>query len=266
MKKIKQPQITPEQQRVQHINSQIESLRKRVEVGSIPKNPTRLFKKGDFVKIGALENITVEAVLFDGLAYCVHYDFMGQAYGRPDRKIGDGVWSWTEVFPLTSYGKGEPLHTKDDVSISFYNSSLDSLLHKVYHSGVDFNPDYQRELVWNMEQKLSLIDSIFNNIDIGKFTFIKLDYSRDLIYEILDGKQRLSTLCEFYEDRFEWKGKKFSELCFSDAHHFTGFPIIWGETEKLTDQQIYKLFIKMNTSGTPVDKDHLDKIKSLIKP
>ena len=118
-----------------------------------------------------------------------------------------------------------------------------------------------------MEQKLSLLDSIFNSIDIGKFTFIRKDFREDIKfhYEILDGKQRLSTICEYYEDRFAWRGKKFSELCATDARHFCGFPIIQGEVSELTEQQIYKLFIKMNTSGTPVSKEHLDKIKSLIK-
>jgi hypothetical protein len=136
-----------------------------------------------------------------------------------------------------------------------------------YHSGVDFSPDYQRDLVWTMEQKISLMESIFNNVDIGKFTFIVHDYSSKspLYSEILDGKQRLSTICEFYEDRFTWRGKKFSELCFEDAHHFTGFPVIRGEVGEITEQQIYKLFIKMNTSGTPISKEHLERIKSLIK-
>lgn len=263
--KTKEPQLTPEQQQVQAINRAIENLKKRIDRGSVPKNPTRIFKVGDSVRIGALENITVKGVLFDGLGYHIHYDYMGQSYGRPDRKAGDGVWDWTDVFPITAYSKGEPLHIQDDVNIQFYQSSIDSLLHKVYNAGVDFNPDYQRELVWTLEQKVSLLDSIFNNVDIGKFTFIKHDYSRELIYEILDGKQRLSTICEFYEDRITWNGKKFSELCFQDAHHFTGFPIVYGEVGEITEQQIYRLFLKMNTSGTPVSKEHLDKIKSLIK-
>lgn len=243
-------------------------LKERVDDGYIPLNPTRKFNIGDSVKVGALENITITEILFDGLAYCIHYDYMGQEHGQPKRMVGDGVWDWTDIFPMTSYVEGERLSIKDDVQIRFYNNDIDSLLHKVYHAGVDFNPNYQRDLVWNMEQKLSLLDSIFNNVDIGKFTFIKHEFEqkRKFYYEILDGKQRLSTICEFYEDRIEWKGKKFSELCFADARHFTSFPIIQGEVGEITEQQIYKLFIKMNTSGTPVSKEHLDKIKALITP
>jgi hypothetical protein len=263
----KQPELTQEEQNAARLKSDIENIKQRVDSGYIPKKPTRLFKVGDSVKIGALQNTTVTEVLFGGLGYAVHYDYIGSSYGNPKRVTGVGAWDWTHVLPMTSYCAGEILSVKDDVDIRFFNNSIDSLLSKVYYSGVDFNPNYQRDLVWTMKQKISLLDSIFNNIEIGKFTFIKHEYSVDRVfyYEILDGKQRLSTICEFYEDRFAWKGKKFSELCARDANHFCNFPIVQGEVGEITEQQVYKLFIKMNTSGTPVSQDHLDKIKSLIK-
>jgi hypothetical protein len=263
-KKIK---ITEEERLEFNRQSMIKEVKERVENGYIPKNPTRLFKVGDSVKIGNLQNITVTEVLFDGLAYYVHYDYMGESYGKPSRNIGDGLWDWTSVFPMQSFCEGEIMREKDDIKIRYYNNDIGSLLHKVYHGGVDFNPDYQRDLVWSMAQKLSLMDSIFSNIEIGKFTFILYDYSikKNFYYEILDGKQRLSTILEFYEDRFSWRGKKLSEMCFQDAQHFTSFPIIQGEVGDITEQQIYRLFIKMNTSGMPQSKEHLEKIKSLIK-
>jgi len=261
----KRKELTQEERKESDRQQAIKDLKERIDNGQIPK-PTRLFKVGDEVKIGCLQNINITEVLFEGMGYAVHYDYEGQSYGKPIQVIGDGVWDWLSVLPMTSYCKGEAMCAKDDVQIRFYNNDIDSLIHKVYHSGVDFNPNYQRDLVWNMEQKLSLMDSIFNNVEIGKFTFIRHDYSADRIfhYEILDGKQRLSTICEFYEDRFAWRGKKFSELCAEDARHFTGFPVIQGEVGEITEQQIYKLFVKMNTSGTPVSQEHLDKIKSLI--
>ncbi len=265
MKTKKQPALTPEESLALTLERQKQDIKTRIDRGSISKNPTRLFKIGDSVKYGHHENVTIMEVCFDGLAYHIHSDYMKPVYGKLERSVNDHVIEWTEIFPMTAYCKGEILRENFDPRINYGNSTVDSLLHKVYHSGVDFNPEYQRDLVWNMEQKISLIDSIFRNIDIGKFTFIRKDYSSDLPYEILDGKQRLSTLCEFYEDRFTWKGKKFSELSFNDAYCFTGFPIVYGETDFVSDQQVYKLFVRLNTSGTPVSKEHLTKIESLIK-
>ena len=267
MKKTKKNQqtLSPEEQQAQANQWAVKEIQEQINNGQIPA-PTRVFKVGDQVKIGAIQNIFVTEVLFDGMGYAVHYDYMGKAYGSPIQIVGDDVFCWLSVLPMTSYCQGQAMHVKDDVQIRFYNTDITSLLHKVYFAGVDFNPAYQRDFVWSMEQKLSLMDSIFNNIEIGKFTFIKYDFSpeRRFYYEILDGKQRLSTICEYYEDRFAWRGKKFSELCAADANHFTMFPVIQGEVGEITEQQIYKLFIKMNTSGTPVSEEHLNRIKSLI--
>ena len=64
--------------------------------------------------------------------------------------------------------------------------------------------------VWDIEDKVKLIDSIFNNIDVGKFAFIKVPYKDNSpSYECLDGKQRVTALIEFYEGRFEYKGLKY---------------------------------------------------------
>lgn len=258
--------ISSEEMKEISTQREVQSIKELVENGSLRK-PTRMFNVGDQVRIGALKNVTITEVLLDGHAYKIHYDYMGEKYGMPDRKVGDGIWNWISIFPINSHPQGEVLSVKDDIQIRYYNNDIDSLLHKVYNSGVDLNPKYQRELVWTNEQKTSLLDSIFNNIEIGKFTFIKHPYeaNRVFYYEILDGKQRLSTMLDFYEDRIEWKGKKFTELCPQDARHFKSFPIIQAEVGDITEQQIYKLFIKMNISGTPVSKEHLDKIKSLIK-
>lgn len=264
--KTKIKKLTPEQQKEQNKMYQEDDIRQRIENGAIPNNITRIFNIGEGVRMGALSNSTVTEVLYDGRAYWVHYDYMGESYGAPSRKMGNILCAWVDLFPLSSFNDSKRLSTIDDIQIRYYNNDIDSLIHKVYHFGVNFNPDYQRDLVWTQEQKVSLMDSIFNNVEIGKFTFIKHDYSDiPFFYEILDGKQRLSTILEYYEDRFTWKGKRFSELCFQDAHHFKGFPIIQGEVGEITEQQIYRLFIKMNTTGTPVSKEHLERIKSLIK-
>lgn len=263
-------ELTPEElkAKMERIKqSEIAELQERIDKGSLPA-PTRLFKVGDSVKCGGMSNLTVTEVLLNGYGYTLHYDYIDNN-SQVKHKVGDWTGDWLSVFPATSFAKSDnPLREKDDIEIVFANNDIESLLHRVYSSaaGVDFKPDYQRDLVWSKEQKAALLDSIFSNVDIGKFTFIKRDYQPDRVfyYEILDGKQRLSTLCEFYEDRFIWKGKKYSELCFEDAYHFKRFPVVSAEVGEITEQQIYKLFVKLNTSGQPVSKEHLDKIKSLI--
>jgi uncharacterized protein with ParB-like and HNH nuclease domain len=73
--------------------------------------------------------------------------------------------------------------------------------------------------VWELEDKVALIDSIFNNVDIGKFAFIHLNYGEKYTYEILDGKQRMRAILDYYENRFQYKGKYFNELSCREQNH-----------------------------------------------
>lgn len=72
------------------------------------------------------------------------------------------------------------------------------------------DPDYQRDYVWADKDKEYLLDSIFSKLDIGKFVLVEQDskvwFETHNMYEILDGKQRLSTLVAFYENRIPYHG------------------------------------------------------------
>ena len=236
--------------------------------------PTRKFSLGDKVLVGALQNCIIVEILDNGKVYGVDHDRLNHNERRdpsdngPKRVIG--FWSWQEILPMSANDGKSNFTIKEDIRIRFFNSTTDSLFNKVYSQGVDFTPEYQRDYVWELSDKVSLIHSIFNQIDIGKFTFYVRSYEEEVKVgdhcrnEIIDGKQRLSTLVEFYEDRFPYMGKLFSELSFKDRCHFTGFDIIYGETENLTREQKIKLFLKVNTTGKVMDAQHLANVAKLI--
>ena len=69
---------------------------------------------------------------------------------------------------------------------------------------------------------------------------------------------------EYYEDRFEYKGYKFSDLSRQDQNHFEGYSIAWGESSNLTQEQKLRYIIKLNTTGKEMDKSHLDKVKNML--
>ena len=106
-----------------------------------------------------------------------------------------------------------------------------------------------------------------NDIEIGRIVLMKRPYedTRKHMYEMIDGKQRLTTLLEFYEDRFEYKGLKFSEMHPWDQSHFGQKQMAVIEAPEMSQQEILEYFIRVNTSGRPVNPEHLDKVKSMIK-
>lgn len=130
------------------------------------------------------------------------------------------------------------------------------------------DPDYQRELVWSIEDKVKLIQSIFENVDIGKFLFVHLEWDDredHKSYEVIDGKQRITALVEFYENRFPYKGKYYKDLHPRDKNHFYDYCVSFVEVKNITQKQKYQYFLKVNTGGKVVAEEHLDHVRELLK-
>jgi hypothetical protein len=245
-----------------------------IRIKSIP--PTRFFSKDDRVSYGSHEEIYVEEILFDGFAYKLKSIHHIKPNTQLDSQPAEGTVSyltslWVKVFPYTLptfRGNEEVFSIKEDINIQYYNSTIESMLHKHYSQGIDYTPEYQREYVWNLEDKVALIDSIMHNIDIGKFTFIELPYKESIkregrSFEVLDGKQRMNALIGFYEDRFTYRGKKFSELSFIDRHKFEDHHVSFAHLQNLNREQILRTFVKLNTAGKVMDQLHIEKVKKI---
>lgn len=68
------------------------------------------------------------------------------------------------------------------------------------------NRKYQRKLVWTVDEKEYLIDSIVNNLPIPLILLAQTDEGK---LEIIDGLQRLNAIISFIENRFPIGGKYF---------------------------------------------------------
>lgn len=130
----------------------------------------------------------------------------------------------------------------------------------------------QRELVWTIEQKRELIWSVLLHRHIPHCAIIntidKENEGKD-IYLIIDGKQRLSTIFDFMDDKFtivlEDQEFLFSELPADyqraiNLYHFRYYIINEPWEKRITDDQKIAWFKFINFAGTPQDKEH---IKSL---
>ena len=80
------------------------------------------------------------------------------------------------------------------------------------------DPVYQRRGRWSVTRQSRLIESFIMNVPIPPVFLYEADYAS---YEIMDGKQRISAIRDFYEDKFAlenleyWSklnGMKYSEL------------------------------------------------------
>lgn len=175
----------------------------------------------------------------------------------------EGIRPWTSVF--FKNWQNTSFYKDDQVFIRQSNSRIDSLLCVVYSFGVNLDPVYQRGIVWNDEEKHNLIDSIYNKVEIGRFLLRRLPIqTRGFLYEIVGGKQRLSTILEFYEDRFFYNGYKFSEISGGDKHRFLNAPVLMSEIEDVTDEQTMLIFKKINKTSKPIEEAHFKKIDEML--
>jgi Protein of unknown function DUF262 len=75
-------------------------------------------------------------------------------------------------------------------------------------SDIDFDPPYQRRgRLWSNDDKAFLVDSIINGFDVPKLYLADFQFGQSTLnfsklpYAIIDGKQRLEAIFDFFESR-----------------------------------------------------------------
>ena len=78
------------------------------------------------------------------------------------------------------------------------------------------NRRYQRKLVWSVEEKQRLIDSIDKDLPIPLFLVAELPGAENA-YELIDGMQRLNAIFAFLENEFPLNGEYFDLNALADT-------------------------------------------------
>lgn len=215
--------------------------------------PTVFFDVGEKVIYGNHSDCHIEEILFGSMAYVVRM------------KNGIQIVLWWSIEKWHSIGcKSLWISDEEDVFVSYDTMRILSLIHDMFFFGVEMNPHYQRGNVWEYGDKLSLIDSIFKNNDIGKFCFNRRDYGSDKLFEIIDGKQRLTAISEFVTNKYKYKGLYWFELNPGDRDRFMNKTFQLATLQESNEKRIYQYFLKMNTTGKRQDPGHIDYVKKLL--
>lgn len=179
-------------------------------------------------------------------------------------------------------------------SIKRYREDYESIFNRVGSStqviekykqlpnlNIDFDvylPDYkinlQRDFVWSLEQQQEFILSIFKKVYLTPVSVVVNDTSDNKVYQVIDGKQRISTIIAYLNNKFPVKVDKDS-IYYNDLdqdskitfgnQHLLGYILYTSEDfDPLTDLDKIKWFEYINFIGTPQDKLHQQKLKELI--
>ena len=111
----------------------------------------------------------------------------------------------------------------------------------------DLYPEFQRDLVWNLEQKKYLIDSMKKRLPFGMVTVVNYDGKTFVI----DGKQRTTTIVSFMKNEFEDSDKHlYKNWSATDKARCMCTPIAVQEVELEEHEgwiDIIELFRRINT-------------------
>jgi len=138
--------------------------------------------------------------------------------------------------------------------------------------------EYQRGLVWSLEQKQMLIESIYNQINIGTIVlrnmgiinvFNKAEKGFDkhnAFFQVVDGKQRFLTIIDFTNNKFpDIRGYYWDDLSAKAQGEFKKEQLltIAEMDEGTTDKDVIEMFLTLNYTGVPMSKEHIEFVKSI---
>jgi len=121
----------------------------------------------------------------------------------------------------------------------------------------------QRPLVWTLEQKRSLIESVIIRRAIPPISVVQLV---DNTYQVIDGKQRLSAFIEYVRGDFDFCGYYCDELPKEyfgqiQRHVIFAYRLCEYPDEPISDDDKIEWFRWINFAGTPQDVEHMEKLK-----
>lgn len=133
-------------------------------------------------------------------------------------------------------------------------------------------PEYQRDLVWNLEQKQNLIKSLLYGNPIGDFLF-KVEYEFDekgkrnelrVLWSVIDGQQRINAIRGFFLNEFKVDEKFFKDLKYWDARKFLDNQIKVISIKNISLEEEIDIYLNRNCGGTIHSKEELDKARAFL--
>ena len=142
---------------------------------------------------------------------------------------------------------------------------LDTINSMIDSNKYELMPEFQRRHRWSVEKKSKLIESFIMNVPIPPVFLYENEFSH---YEVMDGLQRITTIFDFYSDKFqltgltiwpELNGKRYSELPEKikqgiDRRYLSSIILLQesAKDEKKAQEMKQLVFERINSGGIPL--------------
>ena len=135
---------------------------------------------------------------------------------------------------------------------------------------IDLSPDFQRNFIWDRKRRSQLIESLMLRIPIPAFYLSETETGK---FQVVDGLQRLSTIRDFFGNKFYLKGLEYLKeqegRYFRDIGQDKGIDRSFVRTIQLTQINVniieakspakvkYDVFRRVNTGGKPLNNQEI---------
>ena len=109
------------------------------------------------------------------------------------------------------------MSTPEMTELSVQGESIQQLSSQYTAKQFLVNRRYQRKLVWAVEEKSKLVDSVLKRLPIPLILLAEAAYKGVSRLEVIDGLQRLNALFSFIENEFPVDGKYFDLQTLADT-------------------------------------------------
>lgn len=131
--------------------------------------------------------------------------------------------------------------------------SILEIFQKIQKKKLVLSPEYQRNIIWDKAKQTAFIESLFMGIIIPPVYVVEIPGDNILeenIYEVVDGKQRLSTIEKFIQNSFKLEEKSLEY--FKDWFAGRDFSTIQSEHSALTNEMLSSVLdIYVITANSP---------------
>jgi len=152
-----------------------------------------------------------------------------------------------------------------------------TIVDQLIRENIQLNPRFQRRDAWNIIRKSRFIESLILGLPVPQIVLAANKKERGK-YLVLDGKQRLLTLLQFYgksdtpnngfalrglELRKDLNGLKYQEIS-NDISYSTDLTLLDNQTIRTNlirnwnnEKLLYKIFLRLNVESTPLSPQEL---------
>lgn len=225
--------------------------------------PSRQVRVGEEVLAGGLINCKVEGLYDEGRFVVLSHLSRSSRDNKDAPLVREFTcMAWTEVIKKRD-AWAQPLAREPAMFGGYSNADVSSLMF-MYSNGLNHNAEYQRGYAWTEADQQRYLESAFQGRELGRFIFVRKGYPQ--LDEVLDGKQRLNCLWQFYTSRIGYQGVFWHELHPADRLKFSNRSVQWATLpgNRYSRADLLRIFLEVNATGVPQSEEHLDKVRALL--